>query len=153
MTAPTTDDQTAAPTEDEPTTTDAPADEGQDDLDGRTRAGREAARYRTALRETEQQRDTLAEQVSRMQQAQVERLAADALAMPGDLLGVGGVALADLLDEAGDVDEDRVATAVAALLDKRPGLAVAHAVPSLDGGARETPRASASWSTVLGGRR
>ncbi|MBZ4537770.1 hypothetical protein [Mycobacterium avium] len=36
---------------------------------------------------------------------------------------LGGVSLADLLDEAGDVDSAAVAESVAALIESRPGLA------------------------------
>ncbi|WP_231997450.1 hypothetical protein [Mycobacterium sp. 1245111.1] len=66
-----------------------------------------------------------------MQLREVERLASD-LAQPGDLLSLGEHSLADLLTEAGDVDEAAVAEAVAALIESRPGLARNPAQPAVD---------------------
>lgn len=86
-----------------------------------TSGNAEAAKYRRRLRETEAERDALTSRLEAMQYAEALRLAAD-LAEPGDLFTIGGVTVADLLDEAGDIDTGKVAEAVTALLEKRPGL-------------------------------
>ncbi len=67
----------------------------------------EAARYRTRLRDAEQQRDALAQRLGRMQIAEVERLAAAAMHQPGDLWAVG-VDLTTRLDDESNVDPQRV---------------------------------------------
>lgn len=80
------------------------------------------ARYRVERNEA---RTALAEAQARIEQyqrAEVERLSAE-LAQSSDLFEVGGASLADLLNEAGDVDSAAVAEAVAALIEARPGLA------------------------------
>lgn len=82
----------------------------------------EAARFRRRLRDTERERDRLAEQVQRMQTADVARVAADTLAEGGDLLALGGTTLPDLLDDDGNVDPDAVRSAAAELVRARPGL-------------------------------
>lgn len=114
----------------------------------------EAARYRTRLRATEGERDTLAQQVERMQRAEAERLAGERLAQPSDLFDVGGTALADLLTDDGDVDADRVTAAVQALLDARPGLHRDAKVtwPDMGAGQRETSAPTKTWGAVLRGR-
>ncbi|GAB4912584.1 hypothetical protein LIX17_20225 [Mycobacterium avium subsp. hominissuis] len=83
---------------------------------------REAAGYRVKLRETEAERDALAERLQRMQRAEIERLASDALSHPADLFSLSGNELADYLTEDGDVDAEKVAADVAAILAERPGL-------------------------------
>ena len=154
---------TAAGTDDTPPT-DVEQDEGTDDddeeLDGRTRAGRQAARYRAALREAEGQRDTATARVEQLQRAQVEQLAATALAQGGDLLELGGVQLGDLLDEDGDVDPELVAAAATTLLAGRPGLRAptrtADAGRAGIGaqGDREAATEAPTWQGVLrGGKR
>ena len=86
-----------------------------------TGSGREpAASYRRRLRDTEGERDRLAEQVAGYQRREVEALAErgrghDRLASGTDLW-VAGVRVADLLDESGAVDPDKAHAAVAAVL-------------------------------------
>lgn len=72
--------------------------------------------------EARAERDALAARVEGMQRAEIERLAADALSVPGDLLSLSGNAVADYLTESGDVDAAKVAADVAAVLAERPGL-------------------------------
>lgn len=79
-------------------------------------------RYRLELRATEAERDALAQRVERMQRAEVERLAADGLSHPADLFAMSGNDLADYLTEDGNVDAEKVAADVAAVLAERPGL-------------------------------
>ncbi|PWJ24738.1 hypothetical protein ATK17_0839 [Branchiibius hedensis] len=89
----------------------------EQDGDEAGKAGREAAKYRRALRDTEAQRDALAQQVAGLQRAAVERVAAAHLAKP-EALWVAGVDLADLLDGAGVVDEEKVRTAAREAADR-----------------------------------
>lgn len=113
---------------------------------------REAARYRTRLREVEGERDALAARVQRLQRAAVARLVGDRLAVPDDLLAFG-LALEDLLTEDGEVDAELVNSAVFDLLTRRPGLAVVPdkaRFPDLGGGRRGTTPASApGWADLV----
>jgi hypothetical protein len=70
----------------------------------------EAAKYRRQLRETETERDTLRSRVESMQRAEVERIAGGRIEK-GSALWATGSELADLLDEDGNVDPDKVAEA------------------------------------------
>lgn len=79
-------------------------------------ANREAARYRKRLRETEGERDQLAERLNAMRRTEVERLAGDTLRVPS-ALWASGVDLADLLDEQGNIDQAKVKAAAASALD------------------------------------
>ena len=73
-------------------------------------SNREAARYRTRLRDAEAERDTLRGQVDAMQRAEAERLAADHLTKP-DALWKAGVNLSNVLAEDGTVDPAKVQAA------------------------------------------
>lgn len=57
-----------------------------------------------------------------MNRREVERLAADGMSHPADLFSLSGNDLADYLTEDGDVDAEKVAADVAAILAERPGL-------------------------------
>lgn len=123
-----------------------------------TKAGREAARYRRQLRETETVRDALAARLATLQTAEVERLATgpDGLAMGADLWPA--TALADLLDDGGNVDASKVAAAVAARLVTHPHYAYRLTVReqwalagSADAGVRGNPATAPSWAGVLRG--
>jgi hypothetical protein len=57
-----------------------------------------------------------------MQRAEVERLASDKLSHPADLFSLSGNEVADYLTEDGDVDTEKVAADVTAILAERPGL-------------------------------
>ncbi|PBA68776.1 hypothetical protein [Mycobacterium avium] len=85
--------------------------------------GNREARYRVERNEARAERDALAARVEALQLRELVRLAGEHLAQPADLLALGGVALADLLDDDGNVDSDAVAEAAAALIESRPGLA------------------------------
>jgi len=130
--------------------TDAP--EGDENAQEPSTAGREAARYRRQLRESQSHAEALGARVEAMQRTDVERLAATDLQTPADLW-LTGPDLADLLDEAGDVDPEKVKTTVAAVLEQRPGWARPDGPPSFDGGARTTPPRQVSMLEVLQGRR
>ena len=121
----------------------------------------EAAKWRTKLRETESQRDALATRLAGLQRREVERLAADRLAQPGDLFDVHGIELEEVLDEAGDIDATLVGMAVDALLATRPGLhrdARTPDVTDFGGGRRGTgtdPRGGerTTWGQLFSARR
>lgn len=98
--------------------------------DEQPRANREA-RYRVERNEARAALEAAHAVIESYQRAEVERLAAD-LAAPDDLMTVGGVSLADLLTEGGQVDSAAVAASVAALLEQRPGLARNPRVPATD---------------------
>ena len=89
--------------------------------DGRL-LSREAARYRTQLRETQAERDELREQLDRMQRADVERMASSAgLAVAADVWQFGAT-LETLRDDAGAIDPEAVGGLVEAIIRDRPGL-------------------------------
>ncbi len=115
----------------------------------------EAAKWRTRLRQAEAERDTLAQRLARMQQAEVDRLVAERMADPEDLRVLGKVEVADLLDDEGLVDVDKVDQAVSDVLKSKPRLAKDYEpdAEGFDGGARQSvSNSGASWSSVLGGR-
>jgi hypothetical protein len=83
---------------------------------------------------------------------EIERLAGEHLAQPADLLELGGVAVTDLLTEAGYVDDAAVAEAVAALLESRPGLAKNPRHPAVDptqGMGRNPGKGQPTWADLL----
>lgn len=122
--------------EKKPTTADKKPDE-QDGSDPRIpELRREAAGYRHKLRETEGERDALAEQVTAMRRAEVERLAGDRLADSGDLWR-SGVEVDQLLSDEGAPDPEKVGAVVEQLVKDRPHYRK-QASPDFDGGARES---------------
>ncbi|MFE5340721.1 hypothetical protein ACFQ80_10885 [Isoptericola sp. NPDC056578] len=86
-----------------------PDDPEPDQGDGRP--DREAARYRTRLRAAEAERDQLAERVTAMQRAEVERIAGERI-VSGSAIWAAGTTLDDVLDDDGQVDPEKVADAV-----------------------------------------
>lgn len=70
---------------------------------------REAAKYRTRLRETELELNYHREMVENMQKREVARIAGEKLAKASDLFEIGEVHLGDLSDDDGYVDADKVA--------------------------------------------
>lgn len=80
------------------------------------------ARYRTERNAAREALTAAEASIERLQRAEVERVAGEHLAMPGDLFSLTGNELADYLDEDGNVDPVRVAADVAAVLTERPGL-------------------------------
>lgn len=144
---------TDTPTPDDTPTEDPVADDqldgAQDDHDGedpQDGPGREAAKYRRRLRDTEAERDTLASQVQTLQRAEAERVAATLLADPADLW-LTGDDLESVLTDA-RVDPDKVKARAEQITGTRPGLAV----PPIDlgqgarGGAGTSP---VTWTQAL----
>ncbi len=97
--------------------------EGTKPEDTERKGNSEAAKYRTRLRAVEAERDGLAQRLTRMQQAEVDRLVASRMADPEDLRVLGKVELADLLDDEGEVDSEKVEQAVTDILERKPRLA------------------------------
>jgi hypothetical protein len=107
-------------------------------------------KYLAQRDEARAERDALTERVAQFQRAEVERLAAEHLSMPGDLFSLSGNEIGDYLNEDGNVDPDKVAADVAAMLAERPGLnkrALSFVDPSqgLGGPSKPTP----TWADLL----
>lgn len=83
---------------------------------------REAANYRTQRNEAREALAAAEARIEAFQTREVERLAAEKLSNPADLMALGGVALADLLDDDGEIDPEKVDAVAAEILDSRPGL-------------------------------
>lgn len=116
-------------------------------------ANKEAAKYRTRLRETEAERDALAERLTTAQRREVETYAADRLKTPTGLWSVG-TDLADLLDESGNVDPKAVQEAASAAV-RDHGLASSGRGPRVPGqgrGTYEEQRPNASFADAFGPR-
>lgn len=118
-TEPTAAEDDAAPTEA------VPDDTGKD-------VGNEAAKYRRRLRDTEAERDALAQRVEAMQRGEVERLAGSRLADPADIWR-DGATVTDLLGDDGSIDN----TKVDGLLD---GLVKSHSHWAATPAAQTPPR-------------
>lgn len=103
------------------------------------KANREAARYRTQLRETESERDGLRGQLDVLRRAEVTRLAGAQLADGADLFRHTDAELATFLAEDGTVDAAKVTEAVKALAADRPYLTGRRFLGSADQGGRSSP--------------
>ena len=131
---------------------DAPAEEATDaepDEEPKSKAGKEAARYRTQLRDTEAKLAVLQARIEGHQTADAERVAATVLADPGDLW-LMGTSLADVLDEDGEVDSVLVEQKAREIVARRPGLAPPH-VDMGQGRRGDRSPGATTWSTVLKG--
>jgi hypothetical protein len=101
----------------------AGGDNDQDQHGRETRQDRRDRQARERAAELETERDKLAGRLAAAQTREVERIAANTLEQPGDLLALSGHEIADFLDpETGEVDEGAVAAALDQLLESRPGL-------------------------------
>jgi hypothetical protein len=128
----------------------SPTGEAPEDHSG-SRLHREAAKYRTQLRDTEAERDTLQARVEAMQLHQVEHYAGQHLSDPTDLLALSGLELAELLTEDGFADPDKIRVAAAGVVATRPGLGLnSPAVDFTQGSGNVAPgRGQASWGSLL----
>ncbi|MGV0906977.1 hypothetical protein [Mycobacterium novum] len=150
MTTPITDTQAGSvPPAGDQTSTPEGNDTGEPD-NGSQRPKREA-RYRVERNEARAERDALAQRVEQFQRAEVERLAAETMSQPADLFSLSGNALADYLTEDGDVDPDKVAADVAALLAERPGLRKQSPPldPSQGSGGQPVAKREPTWGALL----
>ncbi len=119
----------------------------------RKRAGR-AARYRTELRAAESERDTLRGHLETLQRAQVQELASSGALLgfftlsDGRDLWLAGAQLPDLLDDEGQVDQEKVAKTVKRVTSERPHWRTP--TPSMDGGVRgAVPPRQVTFADVL----
>lgn len=128
-----------------------PEGEHPADQDG---PGREAARYRRQLRDAESERDGLRGKVAALQRSEVQRIAAETLAVPSSLWA-SGIELSSLLGEDGSVDPGLVAAA-AANAASTMGLAPRTRNPAPDLGQGQRSQAPAqqetSWADFLAGK-
>ena len=121
-------------------------EESQDD-EGK-KGNSEAAKWRVRFREAEAELEALKSRVADMQAAEVSRLATGAgrLHDGQDLLLTA--TLTDLLDDEGTVDADKVAEAVAALVEKKPHLAKPAFDDGVGVGEKGTVK-SPTWADVI----
>ncbi|WML64763.1 hypothetical protein [Rhodococcus sp. AH-ZY2] len=109
----------------------------------------EAARYRRQLRDTEAQRDQLAERITVYERGEAQRHA-DRLADPTDLW-TAGIELDELRGVDGTIDPTKVAAAVDQVLRDRPHWAKSR-TPQPDrrqGASGEPVHPGRGWSGVL----
>lgn len=130
----------------EPIPADAPAPQAQHgepelhEADERARPSREAARYRTRLREVEGQVETLTAHLAAARSAALDSvLARSGLGNVGDLTTLGGFDPATAWGEDGTLDVGVIDGAVAALRDARPELFRVRG-PIIPDAHREPPR-------------
>ena len=122
---------------------------GSDSLESHTGPNAKEARYRVRAREAEASAAALTQRLEVLQAREVERIASKHLSAPADLLTLGGVTMADLLDEDGDVDAERVTALAVEVLGARPGLKpVAPARDPSQGLGGEPPKAKPSWASL-----
>lgn len=115
------DDQTGDLAPDDTTTIAEP--DSDDDGSQSESPNAEAAKYRTRLRETEAQRDQLAERLAVYQRREAEAAIAEVLDQPADLWAIGGADATAFYDSDGALQTADLLAAAAALADERPRLA------------------------------
>ncbi len=113
----------------------------------------EAARYRTRLRETEVERDSIAERLTGYQRREAERIAEGTLSRPADLW-LDGTEVGELLNDEHQVDPEKVTAAVASVLTDRPQLEAGRVRPRPDRAQGGTvPKQAPGWGDVLRARK
>lgn len=80
------------------------------------------ARYRVERNGARAALEAAQQRITRYQRAEVERLASGGMSHPADLFSLSGNAVADYLNDDGEVDAEKVAADVAVVLAERPGL-------------------------------
>lgn len=151
VTAPNTTVEPSQTAETDPKGT--PAPEGTDPQETGGEGNREAAKYRTKLRETEAQRDHALGQLTTYQKRDAEALVGERLLSASDLW-VAGAKLEDLLAEDGTVDQAKVDQAVTKVISEHPHWAPPRVrVPrNMGQGRRGEPGGrDTSWGSVLKG--
>ena len=127
--------------------TEAPAD---DQPQPENKAGKEAAKYRTRLRETEAERDALAEKVTALRRAAVDEKV-KAHKVPTEGFWASGVTLEELLDEDGNLDDEKVKAAADQAVSKLGLERIGTRGPYVPSEGRSTnPRPSKSWEAAFG---
>lgn len=145
-------DPTSTVDQDENTSTTTESDHddtASTDTDTGKSGNSEAARYRRQLRDTEAQRDQLADRLTAYERTDAERHA-DRLADPRDLW-TAGVELDDLRNEDGTIDPEKVRAAADQVLVDRPHWAKSR-TPAPDrrqGGVGTPVGPQSAWSNIL----
>ena len=107
-------------------------------------------RYREERNEARQALAAAEARIAAMQLAEVLRLAGDSLAHPADLFSLSGNELADYLSDEGNVDPERVAADVDAILAERPGLRPnARAIDPTQGMGSRVVKPEVSWGGLF----
>jgi len=133
------------------TETAAPEADPADDT-GKVRPGNREARYRVERNQAREALESAEALLGGYRSREIERLAAVYLSQPSDLLTLGEVTLTSLLTDDGFVDAEAVASAAAALVESRPGLAKNPKVLATDptqGQGGRPPGTRASWESFL----
>jgi hypothetical protein len=91
------------------------------DADAAAPQGNREARYRVERNEARAALDAANTRIEAMNRREVERIAGETLAMAGDLW-ISGNDVASYLNDAGEVDIDRVREDARILIQERPGL-------------------------------
>ncbi|MFD5188959.1 hypothetical protein ACFWMU_12590 [Streptomyces sp. NPDC058357] len=122
---------------------DAPSEAGNS-------GNREAAKYRTKLREAEAKLEAAETRITALLRKEIEAHASKQLAVGADLFTLGEVAVADLIDAEGNPDTETIDAAVEALLKSRPGLR-SNTAPwgDVGGGRREMPERAPTMLDAL----
>lgn len=163
-------------TEQETTVTDETQAEQQPEQEtqqAEERSGnKEAAKYRTRLRETETERDALSTQLENVRTEHVKQILTSGVTFPvqgnnghtwnhtaklrnpEDLFTVGGVDRASLWKSDGTIDAEKLQTAVAALKDTRPELFVPNGpiIPTIGDTPDTYPSVNESWQGAFTAR-
>lgn len=132
--------------------TPAPEGEGTPARENGSQGQNREARYRVERNEARQERDAALARIEALQLRELHRLAGEHLAQPADLLALGEVTLAELLDDDGNIDPEAVAEAAAALVEARPGLAKNPKVLATDptqGHGGSPGRGQPDWADLL----
>jgi hypothetical protein len=143
---------------DQPDTPPEPGQAGHDDdnADGgapEANPNSEAARYRTRLRETEAERDTLAERLAGYQRRECESAVSDLLDCPDDLWSIGQASVSDFYDDAGELNDAELRAAVGGMLEERPRLGKPGPGPRNWGQhSSPLPAEGLSWAEVINPR-
>jgi hypothetical protein len=129
----TTADTTAKPSDEGKTTPGLTPEENvkPEQTDPPENANAEAAKYRSRLRETEAERDTLTGRLEKAHRTMVETIAGKRLEKP-EALWAAGVQLEDLLDDEGHVDAEKV-EAAAVKAEEELGLIRRRGAPIIPG--------------------
>ncbi|MDI2097999.1 hypothetical protein [Ruicaihuangia caeni] len=137
--------------------TDNDLDRSADTDDAGTVSGnREAAKYRTQLREVEKERDQLRDELSNMRRGLVDDMVQQANLKPAAVWATG-VELESLLNDDGTINRDAVHAAIGATRDML-GIPKLPAAPSADGQGTTgdviavEPAEELSWSAAITAR-
>lgn len=117
------------------------------------RALKDAARYRSRLRETEGERDALRTTIEGYHRVEAERIAADHLADGADLWR-DGAEITELLGDDGRIDAGKVADAARTMVEAHPHWRKApprRPSQGLSSGNNFGAKPGADWATVLKG--